>query len=238
MTAAAPMSAPERLARIIDLLCDALAARGVGGRLTASLLMLLWGRLRRAALRARRLGARLTAGRPQSPYRPSPPRPGRPAPPNLPRGFAWVVKLAPNTAVFGAQLQHLLTDPEMADLAKTAPMRRLLRPLCQMLGVPRPPIPRPAVTEPPSPPDPPPPRAPERPAASAPAASPHIPNPTAPNAPNVPCPKQSPRLGRHRRRRVPPQPVLAQEQQDGGGNENRTGRAHRDAEQHHPREPA
>ncbi len=45
----------------------------------------------------------------------------------------------PQAAAAASQLQHLLADPAMADLLAAAPQAgRLLRPLCQMLGV-RPP---------------------------------------------------------------------------------------------------
>jgi hypothetical protein len=137
----------ERLARIIDGLCAAIAARGIGGLLTAPLIFLLWGRLKRAALRARRLAAKLAAGKPLAAPRrrnPEPSRPGRPPPPRLPRGYAWVIRLVPAAAPAASQLRALLTDPEMAALVQAPPMRRLLRPLCQMLGVEPPQVPKPA----------------------------------------------------------------------------------------------
>jgi hypothetical protein len=85
------------------------------------------------------------------------PRPGRPAPPWLPRGQAWVIRLVPATAAAASQLRALLAEPEMAALAQAPPMRRLLRPLCQMLGVaPPPPVPKrpaPAAIVPPPPPE-------------------------------------------------------------------------------------
>ncbi len=146
MSAAALHPPPaERLARILDGLCAAIAARGIGGLLTAPLIFLLWGRLRRAALRARRLAAKLAAGKPLvTPRRrnPDPSRPGRPPPPRLPRGYAWVIRLVPAAAPAASQLRGLLADPEMAELAQAPPMRRLLRPLCQMLGVTPPEIPK------------------------------------------------------------------------------------------------
>jgi hypothetical protein len=135
----------ERLAQIIDGLCVAIAARGVGGLLTAALIFLLWGRLKRAALRVRRLAVRVATGQPLATPRrrnPEPPRPGRAPPPRLPRGYAWVIRLVPAAAPSASQLRALLTDPEMAALAQAPPMRRLLRPLCQMLGVEPPPIPK------------------------------------------------------------------------------------------------
>jgi hypothetical protein len=141
--------------RIIDGLCFAIAARGAGGVLTVPLFFLLWQRLRRMAVRATNAATRLAAGaaRPAPRPRPAHPRPSRPQPPRLPRGFAWVVRVVPGTAVYGAHLQALLADPLMAPLAAVPAVRRMLNPLCQMLGVPRPPPPRrPTSATPPPPP--------------------------------------------------------------------------------------
>ncbi len=50
------------------------------------------------------------------------------------------MRLVPGAAAGAAQLQTLLTEPEMAALTAAAPqMGRLLRPLCRMLGVTAPP---------------------------------------------------------------------------------------------------
>jgi hypothetical protein len=143
-TAPHPVPPAERLARIIDGLCVAIAARGIGGLLTAPLIFLLWGRLKRAALRVRRLAEKIAAGQTLSarPRNPAPPRPGRPPPPRLPRGYAWLIRLVPAAAPGASQLRALLTDPEMAALAGDPPMRRLVRPLCLMLGVTPPPVPK------------------------------------------------------------------------------------------------
>jgi len=55
----------------------------------------------------------------------------------LPQGFAWLVKLVPEAAVYGSQLNFLFAEPEMAGLlaAAPAPLRRPVRSLCRMLGV-------------------------------------------------------------------------------------------------------
>ena len=54
----------------------------------------------------------------------------------LPRGFGWLVRLVPEAACSGAQLQHLLSEPGMAELlAGTPGAKRVLRPLCRMLAV-------------------------------------------------------------------------------------------------------
>jgi hypothetical protein len=152
-----PTTPVERFVRIIDGLCFAIAARGPGGLLPAPLFFLLWHRLRRMATRVTQAAARIAASapRPAARLRPAAPRPSRPQPPRLPGGFAWVVALVPGTAVYGGQLQALLADPGWAPLAEVPSVRRLLNPLRQMLGVPRPspPPPRPAAI-PPQPPEP------------------------------------------------------------------------------------
>jgi hypothetical protein len=161
-----PPPPAERLACLIDGLCKAVAAHGVRGLLTAPLLLLLWSRLRRMAVRARRLAARIDGGMPPA----SPPRPARRRAPSrpymrLPRGLTWLVRAVPATACGAAELQFLLDDPRMAAVAEAPPMRRLLRPLCRMLGVRPPPRaaapPAPAASEPcPAQPEPAPPRPP------------------------------------------------------------------------------
>jgi hypothetical protein len=137
------------LVLIIDALCAAIAARGAGWVLTAPLLFLLWRRLRRIATRATNVAARLAAGAPLPAIRsrPKSPRPARPPPLRLPGSHAWLVRLIPATAGYGSQLQYLLADPDMAPLLASPSLRRMLNPLCRMLGIPKPPAPRP----PPSP---------------------------------------------------------------------------------------
>jgi len=64
--------------------------------------------------------------------------------PRLPRTFGWLIRLIPAVAAFRSQLQHLLSDPEIAELLTAAPqLGRILRPLCHMLGIgPSPDVPR------------------------------------------------------------------------------------------------
>jgi hypothetical protein len=146
VVAAFPANPAERLAGLIEALCKAVAAHGARGLLTVPLLLLLWSRLSRMAGRARRLAKRLAAGDPlAAPARPrAAPRatPSRPYA-RLPRGVTWLVRAVPGTAAGAAALQFLLDDPAMAAVAHLPPMRRLLRPLCRMLGV-KPPIKPPA----------------------------------------------------------------------------------------------
>jgi len=138
---AAPGAPAERLTLIIDLLCRATAARIAGGRLAGPVILLIWTYLRRLQSRFVRLAARIEAGRAQARRRATPRAPAsRPRPPRLPRGVAWLVRLVPEAASGASQLQHLLTEPEMAALIEAAPQAgRLLRPLCRMLGVAPPP---------------------------------------------------------------------------------------------------
>jgi len=71
------------------------------------------------------------------------PRPGRtrktrPAPAmRLPAGRMWLIKDMQETAFAGSQLRHLIaTTPELHEFLKAAPQaRRLLNPICHMLGV-------------------------------------------------------------------------------------------------------
>ncbi len=138
-----PVASPalaDRFARLVAGLRRAIAARGAGIGLALPLMLLLWSRLHRTALRFARLAAKVHAGAlPPPRQRRRSPRAVQPPPPRLPRGFAWLLRRLPQAAAAASQLQHLLADPAMADLLAAAPQAgRLLRPLCQMLGV-RPP---------------------------------------------------------------------------------------------------
>ncbi len=146
-----PNSPAARFVRLLDELCAVIAARGAGGALTKPLFFLLWTRLRRTAARAVKVAARIAAGTPPPAPRPRPAKPRPPRPPTLrlPRRFAWVILAVPGTAALGCRLQYLLAEPELARLAEDPVMRRLLNPLRQMLGIPKPPAPpRPAAVPP------------------------------------------------------------------------------------------
>ena len=171
--ASAPISAPirppaARLANILDTLCRAIADRGGRKLLAGPLVILIWSRLRRLSTRVLALAARIEAGtnKPARPRRKrAAPRAKRPPPPlRLPRGKAWLIRLARmESAAAASQLRTLLAQPDMQALAAADPrMGRLLRPLCHILGVtPTPeiakpasrPKPAPSVAEP-APPDP------------------------------------------------------------------------------------
>ena len=185
----APRTPAERLVGILDSLCRAVAHHGLIRRLAGPLLILICGRLRRTALRVTRLAARQgQAPRPRTPGKPAarPPRPKSPL--VLPRGKRWLIRLIPQTAFGGSQLQHLLSQPEMADfIAATPQIGRLLRPLCRMLGA----VPPPGIAKPP-------PR-------SATAASP-APRPATirSEAREAACPAELPPLRRRAPRRLAP----------------------------------
>ena len=135
----------ERLGCILDLLCQAIAARGAGGVLTLPLLLLLWRRLRRIGVRATKVAARIAAGLSPAASRPGPrshpaaPRSPRPPALRLPGGYGWLVPLVPGAPAYAGQLQHLLADPQMAPLLAAPSLRRGLNPICRTLGIPAPP---------------------------------------------------------------------------------------------------
>ena len=107
----------------------------------------IWTRFNRAARRFERLMARVAAGtfRPPRPrHTPRPPRPSGHPDPNshpyahrLPSGNGWLSSaLSYQGRGYASQLTHLLTQPEtLALLAEIPQAARILRPLCQMLGV-------------------------------------------------------------------------------------------------------
>jgi hypothetical protein len=151
MVPALPFTPADRFALIIDGLCRLVAARHARG-LAGPMVILIWTRLRRAGARFATLLARFEAGtlpasapaRRRTACRSAalPADPGDDglgagnASPRLPRGFGWLLRLAPETACGAGQLRHLLADPEVAALLAAAPrMAQALRPLCRMLGV-------------------------------------------------------------------------------------------------------
>jgi hypothetical protein len=142
----ASLAPADRLALIIEGLCQAVARKGGITGLAGPFLILIWTRLRRTATRFTRAaltpsGARSAPNHPpaviarsgatkQSRRRP------KPASPLLPRRRAWLLRLIPETAAGASQLRHFLADPEVATLLAEAPhLQRILRPLCHMLGI-------------------------------------------------------------------------------------------------------
>jgi hypothetical protein len=154
---AAPPSVTDRFARIIDLLCRTVAAQSRGGLVPGPLIILIWTKLRRAAARFAALAARVHAGTLASATRRACAKQTLPLPlagegrgegllkdvrapspraPRLPNTFGWLIRLVPAAACSRSQLQHLLSDPEIAALLTAAPqIRRVLRPLCRALAI-------------------------------------------------------------------------------------------------------
>jgi hypothetical protein len=108
------------------------------------LLVAVWGRIGRMRVRLERLIALWRAGMlPQ-------PRASRacvardgvrtlpvlPVLPVLPAAPAWLVAAVQEAAGFGAQLEQMLSQDECVEFLVAVPQaRRILRPLCRMLGV-------------------------------------------------------------------------------------------------------
>ena len=208
-----PLPAPapslsQRLTLVVQALRAAIAAHAARDRAAVAVAWLVWPYLNRLAARFAALAARIQAGKvavaPRATRPRAAPEVARPRPPGLPRGFAWLIHFAPNTAALGGQVRHLLADPEMASLLATAPQAgRILRPLCRMLGIEAgPEFPRALFGLPEPPPDPspdPPPNPPPSPALALPAPQARA---ATPPAPEPPTPSQPPPR-RRARPRVP-----------------------------------
>ena len=105
----------------------------------APLIVPLCRRIARSAWRLTTLMKQISAGEFPSPRI----RPGRPsrrttAEYAIPTRQAWLVRtLHHEAAAYASQLTHLLAEPGISELLDRAPAaRRLLRPICRMLGVP------------------------------------------------------------------------------------------------------
>ena len=136
-----PLTVADRLALTLDGLCRAVAARIAGGGLAAVMIVMIWRRVRRTDQRIQALLARFRAGRlwRRGAVRCSG-RVGRSpvgAGARLPCGYGWLLKLMPHEAAcFAGQVEGVLADPEMVALLEVSEQaRRVLRPLCRMLGV-------------------------------------------------------------------------------------------------------
>lgn len=117
-------SAAGRFASIIDALCHTVPKFIARDRTAGPLIILIFNHLRRLGRQFAVLAARVEAGTLPAPRRRAVvQRAGVPrAPRLLPRGFAWLGALMPDTRVYGHQLQHLVTtDPEMAALLAACP---------------------------------------------------------------------------------------------------------------------
>jgi len=140
MKVSGAISVADRFATSLEGLGRAVAARVVAGVMGAAMILLIWQRVRGVDRRIRGLLARLQAGRLVVREVPRPlrgVRAARVARPGLPRGFGWLLQLVPGEAAcFAGQIRGLLAEPEMAGLIAASPQaRRVLGPLCRMLGI-------------------------------------------------------------------------------------------------------
>ncbi len=153
-----PSSPSERFALTCLALCRAVAASLAFGLMRPPMIVLVWSRVRRAEVAFLDLVSRIAAGR----YRAGAVRPvvkpsdcvaraGLGARGGLPRRFGWLMGMMPSEAAnFGSQLRAILAEPEMAAVVRDiVQARRILGPVCRMLGVEIPPV-KPAVAVDPS----------------------------------------------------------------------------------------
>ena len=118
----------------------AIAVVAARERSLTSLLVLVWGRIGRMGARLERLLALWRAGKlpkPRTPRGPGITRISVPVErPLCPTAPSWLVACVREAAAFGSQLEHLMGEAEFAAfLAEVPQARRILRPLCRMLGV-------------------------------------------------------------------------------------------------------
>jgi hypothetical protein len=132
----------ERFGLILEGLGRAVAARIAGGAMAAAMIVLVWTRIRRIEGKVQRLLALFQAGRLRVVAGPRQGRGssgGKAAAGRLPLRFGWLLAMVPHQAAcFAGQLRTVLGEPEMVALLEASPQaRRVLGPLCRMLGVER-----------------------------------------------------------------------------------------------------
>ena len=128
----------KNLIAILTDLRAAIAVRAARDRAMTALLVLVWGRLARAAVRLERLYELWLAGSLRAPRQVG----VRQASarvivrPKLPGRRGWLALQIWETRAYGSQLQHLLADPGFAAFVAAVPQAgRVLRPLFRMLTV-------------------------------------------------------------------------------------------------------
>lgn len=140
-----------RFARIVEILCRAVAARGAAGAFGAgngALVLRLWSRLRRGAARFGVLASGAPPPRPRRrPVSAPPDTASRSSPdaaasrsspdaPPLPRRAGWLLAPVPEAAAAAGLLRALLQDADTLALIAAEPrLGRILRPLCRALGL-------------------------------------------------------------------------------------------------------
>jgi hypothetical protein len=131
---------------ILTGLQAAIAVVAARERTLTVLLVAVWGRIGRISTRLERLIALWRAGMLPGPRAQRGRAPGtqvnKPVS-TFPATPAWLLVAVREAAPFGARLENLMSEAECAAFLTAAPQaRRLLRPLCRMLGVgvPAPPV--------------------------------------------------------------------------------------------------
>ena len=138
MDAASSAAAPETISATLRMILRGLMAALGGFGLDAVRALILHRRISAIAGRIERMLIRFRAGRLwRMPERVARSGAIRRANCTLPRRFGWLVRIGGHRAAgVGAQLQAVLTAPEMVELLAAAPEAvRLLRPLCRALAV-------------------------------------------------------------------------------------------------------
>lgn len=162
MTDALP-SAVDRFAYFMESLCRVIGDPRFGPLPAGPVVIAIWKRLRRIATRFAVLAALIRAGALPAPNPASPngsaTRRHRSPPteratasrlaalakarqaPRLPSRLGWLIRMRPGLHCFGGRLRHLLNDQEFLDLLAASPqIRKLIRSLCRMFGLPLIPI--------------------------------------------------------------------------------------------------
>ena len=125
---------------ILTGLQAAIAVVSARERHLTALLVAVWGRIGRIRTRLERLIALWRAGMLPTPRAPRARRQGQPTGEKpasvVPTVPAWLVTAVGAAAGIGAQLEQMLSQEECVRfLAEVPQARRVLRPLCRMLGV-------------------------------------------------------------------------------------------------------
>ena len=117
----------------------AIAVVAARERALTVLLVAVWGRIGRLHTRLERLIRLWRAGmlpKPRKSRAGGTRAPGEPKASELPRVPAWLLVAVREAAPFAARLEHLLSEAECVEFLAAVPQaRRILRPLCRMLGV-------------------------------------------------------------------------------------------------------
>ena len=137
-------SPSDRFALTASALCRAVAASLNRGLMTVAMIVLVWTRVRRTELQFLALVERVRSGRFRGGWvREGVASCGEPRWPvalkrdRLPLRFGWLMEMMPYEAAgYGSQLRTVLAEPDMAALVRDVPQaRRILGPVCRMLGV-------------------------------------------------------------------------------------------------------